>query len=204
MRSVESRIRRVARRTLRHMGSAEVNADPRVPQSGRLVVLSGLPGVGKTSVAETIAARTSSVHLSIDAVEEAILACGLPRSWEVGVAAYEATRAMAEQNLRLGHDVVVDAVNDSDEARQTWRTAAGRTGADVEFVHLMISDAQEHRQRLRSRDRGLPHVGEPTWADVQRRRADYAAWPEAVLEVDTGERTADEVAELLMARLGMQ
>lgn len=42
--------------------------------TGRLVVLSGLPGVGKTSVAEAIAARTGSVHLSIDAVEEAILA----------------------------------------------------------------------------------------------------------------------------------
>ena len=170
---------------------------------GRLVVLSGLPGVGKTSVTEIVAAHTKSVHLSIDAVEDSILACGLPRGWEVGVAAYEATRAMTELNLRLGHDVVVDAVNDSDEARQTWRTAAARTGADIEFVHLVISDAQEHRQRLRSRDRGLAHVGEPTWSDVQDRRADYAAWSDAVVEIDTGRRTADEVADLLVARLGM-
>ena len=167
-------------------------------------MLSGLPGVGKTSVAEIVAARTGSVHLSIDAVEDSILACGLPRGWEVGVAAYEATRAMAELNLRLGHDVVVDAVNDSDEARQTWRAAASRTGADIEFVHLLISDAQEHRRRLHGRDRGLAHVGEPTWADVQRRRSDYAAWSDAVAEIDTGERTADEVADLLVTGLGVQ
>lgn len=170
--------------------------------TGRLVVVSGLPGVGKTSIAEIVAARTRSVHLSIDAIEESILACGLPSGWQVGVAAYEAARAMAEQNLRLGHDVVVDAVNDSEEARATWRTAASRTGAHVEFVHLVHSDVQDHERRLSSRDRGLVHVGEPTWTDVQRRRADYAEWSDEVLELDTAARTAEEVADALIVRLG--
>ncbi len=171
--------------------------------TGRLVVISGLPGVGKSSAAESFAARTGSVHLAVDLVEEAILGCGLPPGQEVGIAAYEAARAVAELNLRLDRWVVIDAVNDSEEARQTWRSAATRTGADIEFVHLVLSDAQEHRQRLRSRDRGLVHVGEPTWSDVEHRRADYAAWSDAVVEVDTGRWTADEVADLLVARLGV-
>lgn len=172
--------------------------------TGRRVVLSGLPGVGKTSVAEIVAARTGSVHLSIDAVEESILACGLPPGWQVGVAAYEATRAMSEQNLRLGHDVVVDAVNNSEDARQTWRTAASRAGAHIEFVHLVISDVQEHERRLSGRGRGLAYVGEPTWSGVQRRRADYAAWSDEVLEFDTATQTADEIADALAARLSME
>ena len=125
-------------------------------------MLSGLPGVGKTSIAEIVAARTGSVHLS------------------------------------------VDAVDDSDEARQTWRAAAARTGADIEYVHLLISDAQEHRRRLHGRDRGLAQVGEPTWADVQRRRDAYAVWSDDVAEIDTGERTADEVADLLVTGLGVR
>ncbi|XKH53657.1 AAA family ATPase [Citricoccus nitrophenolicus] len=169
--------------------------------TGRLVVVSGLPGVGKTSVAVIVAANTEAVHLSIDAVEESILACGLPTGRQVGVAAYETVRAMAEQNLRLGHDVVVDAVNDSEEARQTWRTAAAHTVASLEFVHLMISDELEHQRRLSGRDRGLAYVSEPTWSDVQRRRADYAAWSDEVLEFDTAAQAADEIADSLTARL---
>jgi predicted kinase len=169
---------------------------------GHLIVISGLPGVGKTSVAAIVAARTESVHLSIDAVEESILACGLPSGRQVSVAAYEAARSMAEQNLRLGHDVVVDAVNDSEQARQTWRTAASRTGANIDFVYLVISDLREHERRIVSRDRGLAHVGEPSWEDVQRRRTDYVAWSGDVLEFDTSEQRADEVADALVARLG--
>ncbi|MGK4187413.1 AAA family ATPase [Rothia koreensis] len=168
--------------------------------TGQLIAISGLPGVGKTSVAEILAARTRSVHLSIDAVEESILACGLPSGWQVGVAAYEAVGAMAEQNLGLGHDVIVDAVNDSEEARQTWRTAASRTGAHLHFVHLVISDVGEHERRLMGRDRGFAHVGEPTWSDVQRRRTEYAAWTSVVLEVDTLSHGADEVARALIER----
>lgn len=170
--------------------------------TGHLIVISVLPGVGKTSVAELLAARMGLVRLSIDVVEDSILACGLPPGWKVGVAAYEAARAMAELNLRLGRSVVIDAVNDSEQARQTWRSAASRTGARIDFVYLMISDSQEHQRRLSDRDRGFARVGEPTWTDVQRRRADYAAWTDAVWEFDTTVLPANEVAEVLTARLG--
>ncbi|MGC4933043.1 AAA family ATPase [Gordonia sp. DT30] len=165
-------------------------------------MISGLPGFGKTSVAEIAAARTASVHLSIDAVEEPILACGLQRGWQVGVAAYEAARAMAEPNLRLGRSVIIDAVNDSEDARLTWRAAAARTSPRIDFVHLVVADSQEHERRLSGRDRSLAYVGEPTWAEVQRRRADYAAWSDEVLEFDTAARTVDEVADALSARVG--
>ena len=170
--------------------------------TGHLIVVSGLPGVGKTSVAEICATRLGSVHLSIDAVEESILACGLLAGWQTGVAAYEAARAVAEMNLRLGRSVVVDAVNDSEAARQTWRSAAARTGAHLAFVHLVIPDVREHQRRLRGRDRGLAFVGEPTWTDVERRRATYAPWTDEVIELDAGARTADEIAEALWGRLG--
>ena len=175
------------------------DADASVP--GRLIVLSGLPGVGKTSIGAAFAGHTGALQLSIDAVEEAMLASGLPPGWHVGVAAYEAVGALAVLNLRLGRTVAVDAVNDREAARQTWRSAAAQAGSRLDFVHLVIRDAREHERRLRGRDRGFAHVGEPSWADVLDRRASYAAWTEKVIEMDTSAQAAPALAAALAERL---
>lgn len=167
----------------------------------RLLAISGLPGVGKTTVAAAIARRLSAVHLSIDAIEEALLGCGLPAGREVGIAAYEAARAIAELNLRLGADVVVDAVNDSDDARQTWCGASRSTGAQLLFVHLVISDRGEHRRRLEERDRGFAHVPEPRWDQVLLRAAESSPWTDEHLELDTAELPVHEVVDAVLARL---
>jgi predicted kinase len=58
---------------------------------------------------------------------------------------------MAELTLRLGHCVVVDGVNDSEGARQTWRTAAVATEAVLDFVYLTMADSREHERRLSRR-----------------------------------------------------
>lgn len=153
--------------------------------AGRLLIVSGLPGVGKTAVARDLARDAGAVHLSIDAVEEAILACGLPSGWQVGVAAYEAVGAMATANLEIGTDVVVDAVNDSQPARDTWHRAAAHAHSRIAWIHLVCSDRAEHRARLAGRDRGFAHVDEPTWAQVVEREQSYEAWREPCTVLDT-------------------
>jgi predicted kinase len=150
-----------------------------------LIVISGLPGIGKTAVAAGLATRLRAVHLSIDPIEDAMLGAGLPPGRETGVAAYEATRAAAVQNLALGWNVVVDAVNDSGAARQTWRSAADQEDVALRFVMLSCSSDDEHRQRLEGRRRGLRHVPEPTWEEVLVRAATYEPWTDDCLLVDT-------------------
>lgn len=146
-----------------------------------LIVISGLPGTGKTAVAAGIAARLNAVHLSIDPIEDAMLGAGLPPGWLTGVAAYEATRAAADQNLTLGHDVIVDAVNDSEPARQTWRHST----VEPRFVLLTCPDRAEHRRRLESRRRNFRHLPEPTWAEVESRSATYEPWTDQHLLIDS-------------------
>lgn len=161
-----------------------------------LIVISGLPATGKTTLAQLLARRVGAAHLSVDTVEEALLGAGLKPSWTTAVAAYEAVRAAAEQNLALGFTVVVDAVNDSDAARRTWREAAMNTGRDLRFVLLHPPEPAEHRRRLRARARGLRHVREPTWPEVIERARLYEEWPDEPIEL-----SASEPAERLVERL---
>ncbi|BDV32321.1 AAA family ATPase [Microbacterium terricola] len=141
-----------------------------------LLVISGLPGTGKSALAARVAQAAHAVHLSIDTIEDALIGAGIPASWTTGVAAYEAVRAVAEQNLELGHTVVVDAVNDSEIARDTWRRAAAATRAPLTFILLTLDDAVEHRRRLEDRHRDLRSIQEPTWDDVRTRQAEFEPW----------------------------
>ncbi|MDT0278153.1 AAA family ATPase [Blastococcus goldschmidtiae] len=163
-----------------------------------LIVVSGLPGTGKTAVAAALAGRLAATHLSVDPVEDALLGAGILRSRATGVAAYEVVRVAAEQNLRLGATVVVDAVNDSEPARETWRAAVEGTGAELVSVLLVLDDAGEHRRRLEGRGRPLGHLPEPSWEDVLARAAAYVPWPEGTcLRIGAQGSVDDVVAELL-------
>lgn len=152
-----------------------------------LVVVSGLPGTGKTALAGALATHLGAVHLSIDVAEEALLAAGLPRDWATGVAAYEVTGALAALNLELGSIVIVDAVNDSEAARATWRVAAGRGSAALHFLVTICSDDAEHRKRLAGRSRPFTNVREPSWEEVQRRAEQYEPWQDPHTILDTVE-----------------
>jgi predicted kinase len=155
---------------------------------------------GKSAVAAALAGRLGAAHLSIDPIEDALLGAGLPRCWETGVAAYEAARIMAEQNLGVGASVVVDAVNDSEAARATWRVAAAHAAAELAFVLLTLDDEAEHRRRLEGRARELVHVPEPSWTKVLERTTAYEPWTEGTCVRVDAKRTVDDIVRDLVDR----
>ncbi|TDS75890.1 AAA family ATPase [Amnibacterium kyonggiense] len=164
-----------------------------------LLVISGPPGVGKSTVVDAIAARRPATRLSIDDVEEAMRACGIADA-DTGVAAYEVVRAAAEQNLALGADVIVDAVNDSEPARETWVRAARATGAELVVAVLELGDRAAHRARLEGRVRPFERIPEPAWTAVEALIARSAPWGPEVLRLDAA-LPPDELARSALAQV---
>ncbi|WP_166520894.1 AAA family ATPase [Modestobacter roseus] len=164
-----------------------------------LVVVGGLPGVGKTTVAQAVAAALPAAHLRIDAFEAALVRQQLVTGpGDVGAHGYDLATAAADTCLSAGTDVVVDAVFDVAAARRPFRELAARHGARVHWVRLICTDPAEHRRRVEQRTADLAGHTVPTWAQVQGRRLDQ--WHERHTVVDTA--VADPVAAVLAAIRG--
>jgi predicted kinase len=148
-----------------------------------LIVVSGLPGTGKSGIADGLSRACGIPVLSVDPIESAMLRAGLPRSFETGLAAYLVAETLADQFLANGLSAIMDAVSSVEPARDQWRALAGRHGVPLMVLECIVSDQELHRFRLVERDRSLA-VGEPTPEDVEHRRAEWSPWPEPHLTLD--------------------
>jgi predicted kinase len=142
----------------------------------QLVVMAGLPGAGKSTIAEIIGARLGATVVSVDPIESAILRAGIDADQPTGLAAYLVAEQIAEKELESGRTVIVDAVNAAEAARLQWRDLASRTDVRLRVIEVVCSDEAVHRARLEKHKRGLPHLEEITWRAVEQSLDGYAPW----------------------------
>jgi predicted kinase len=162
-----------------------------------LIVLGGLPGTGKTTLARALSQRMQAAHIRIDTIEQAIRASGMLKS-DIGPAGYMVGYAVAEDNLRIGRTVVADSVNPLNITRDAWRSVAERTSSPVVEIEIIRSDRADHQRIIETRTSDLQGLILPTWDDIVAR--EYEPWDRAHLVIDTSFKTVDEsVSEILAA-----
>lgn len=178
------------------------NPDGRSRVSGRrplLVVIGGLPAVGKTAVCRALLGERPMTPpmtwLRVDSIEQALRRSGEMAPDMPGGAGYYAAAAVAGDVLSTGGDVLVECVNPLPITRRLWERTAVDAGSRLLQVELVCSDRDEHRRRVEQRVSDIEGLVLPDWRDVLQR--DYAPWPEADLRLDTGRLEVTGAAELI-------
>ncbi|WP_426393064.1 AAA family ATPase [Variovorax sp. R-27] len=161
-----------------------------------LIVLGGLPGTGKTTIAREIAALVPCVYLRIDTIEQALRSAGV-LAGDVGPGGYVVAYELARSNLSLGQTIVADCVNPLLVTREAWQAVAADTSSRIVEVEIVCSDIAEHRRRVEQRSIDVPGLVPTTWAAVQQR--DYEPWTTQRLVIDTAFLGAREAAEVILS-----
>ena len=159
-----------------------------------LIVLGGLPGVGKTTVAREIVLRSPSAYLRIDTIEQALMKVGALE--DVGPAGYVVAYELARSNLALGMTVVADCVNPLSVTRDAWRCVATAENSGLLEVEIVCSDVAIHRRRVEDRRAAISNLTPPTWEAVLRHQ--YEPWTTPRLVLDTALLDASEAASLIL------
>ncbi len=152
----------------------------------KLIIMSGLPSSGKSTISERIATELKVPIFSVDPIESAIIKSGITKSFETGLAAYIVAQDLAEEQLKLGLSVVIDAVNAEDEGKQVWRDLSVKIETPLVVIECLTSDKGVHRARIEARRRNLHGMPEITWDTVEERRKAYTDWDIDTLKLDTG------------------
>jgi predicted kinase len=160
-----------------------------------LIVLSGLPGTGKTTIARKLVNELAAVYLRIDSIEQSIRNAGKPVEGE----GYSVAHAVAEDNLRLGRIVVADCVNPWPLTRREWRAVADRAGVRALDVEIVCSNPDEHRRRVEARMADITGHRLPTWQEVVER--DYRPWDVERIVIDTARLSVEDSVCSILAEV---
>ncbi len=153
----------------------------------KLIVFSGLPGTGKSTLAEAAGKDFGTPVFAKDWLEATLLQCGLKPSQEektLGFAGYELLTTLAERQLMLGQSVILDSVAASANIRRKWRQLSDQYEADWRVIECICSDETLHRSRLSRRKRDIPGWHELEWAEVERVKQYYTVWEGKRLVLD--------------------
>lgn len=163
-----------------------------------LVSLSGLPGVGKTTVSKSLSAQSKAMHLRVDSVEAALKRSVL-NIHPAEDAGYLAIAAVAKDNLILGFDVIADTVNPIEITRELWALTAAAGSAQLLNVEVVCSDKDVHRQRVETRMSDIEGLTIPSWKTVSQRK--FEQWRSDRLVVDTSVSSTKECAATIACEM---
>jgi predicted kinase len=171
-----------------------------VTASPRVVIFTGLPGTGKSTLAEKVARITGAPAFAGDwlmgGLKPAHRALAQLDRSEYLAAWFGLLRTLVTRQLMLGQSAVVDDVVSSGQF-DLWQATADQFSARLFTIECVCSDEAIHRTRIEGRVRGIPGWHEVGWDHVERMRAETSPPTFERLVVDAVQPVQDNLRRVL-------
>ena len=139
-----------------------------------LIMFSGLPGGGKTTLARNIAQQLSISLFSKDHLESVLLNNDLTEG--NSIYSYYLILELAELHLSLGISVILDAVFPLEGFRTTVKEMTLKHDANLKIIYVHCSNENVWKNRMQNREQFYEGFSLKGWKETLRVKEYFEEW----------------------------
>ncbi|NLC30789.1 MAG: ATP-binding protein [Candidatus Moranbacteria bacterium] len=169
----------------------------------KLIIVCGLPGAGKTTLARKLSEKLKVFCLHKDSVKESFYdsmkMSTLEDSKKLGYPSVKVILDLAEENLARGIDVILESpftFSEDGEIFEKWRKKY-----DLEIFSIILEISEnERKERMTNRERDKSHHDEKRLQNYVATQCDFFHMPEKKIFLETSKNT-NTLIEIILKEL---